>query len=113
MDISMHCAMMWVNLQRQVSALPKYAPQIFPCHVLLHISCTILQFNETETYNLMCEGYKRDREKKNFKKIVKCLHERGEIGVVAVAGRGSEQKRFGGVDVPVNQRRTRRSYGEK
>ncbi len=47
MDISMHCAMMWVNLQRQVSALPKYAPQIFPCHVLLHISCTILQFNET------------------------------------------------------------------
>jgi hypothetical protein len=39
--------------------------------------------------------------------------ERGEIGVVAVAGRGSEQKRFGGVDVTVNQRRTRRSYGEK
>jgi len=33
---------------------------------------------------------------------VKCLHERGEIGVVAVAGRGSEQKRFGRVDVTVN-----------
>jgi hypothetical protein len=47
MDISMHYAMMWVNLQRQVSALPKYAPQIFPCHVLMHISWTILQFNET------------------------------------------------------------------
>jgi hypothetical protein len=47
MDISMHCAMMWVNLQRQVSGLAKYAAQIFPCHVLLHISCTILQFNET------------------------------------------------------------------
>ncbi len=47
MDISMHCAMMRVNLQRQVSALPKYAPQIFPGQVLLHISCTILQFNET------------------------------------------------------------------
>jgi predicted nucleic acid-binding Zn ribbon protein len=47
MDISMYCAMMWVNFRRQVSALPKYAPQIFPCHVLLHISCTILQFNET------------------------------------------------------------------
>jgi hypothetical protein len=58
----------------------------------------------------MCEGYKRDRE--NIK-IVKCLHERGEIGVVAVAGRGSEQKRFGRVDVTVNQRRTRHSYGEK
>jgi len=40
-------------------------------------------------------------------------YERGEIGVVAVDGRGSEQKRFGGVDVTVNQRRTRRSYGEK
>jgi hypothetical protein len=30
-----------------------------------------------------------------------------------VAGRGSEQKRFGGLDVTVNQRHTRRSYGEK
>jgi hypothetical protein len=44
---------------------------------------------------------------------VKCLHERGEIGVVAVAGQGSEYKRFGGADVTVSQRRTRRSYGEK
>ncbi len=72
-------------------------------------------YNSTklETYNLTCEGYKRDRDKKFKTKIVKCLHERGEIGVVAVDGRGSEQKRFGGVDVTVNQRRTRPSYGEK
>jgi hypothetical protein len=61
----------------------------------------------------MCEGYKRDRENFFFKKIVKCLHERGEIGVVAVAGRGSKHKRFGGVDVTVNQRCTRCFYGEK
>jgi hypothetical protein len=40
----------------------------------------------------MCEGYKRDREIFFIKKIVKCLHERGEIGVVAVAERRSEQK---------------------
>jgi len=61
----------------------------------------------------MCEGYKRDRQKFFLKKFVKCLRARGKIGVVAVAGRGSEQKRFGGVDVTVNQRRTKRSYGEK
>jgi len=61
----------------------------------------------------MCEGYKRDRENFFYKKIVKCLRGRGEMGVVGVAGRGSEQKRFGGVDVTVNQRRTRHYYSEK
>jgi hypothetical protein len=62
MDISMHYDMMWVNLQRQVSGLPKYAAQI---SLAMYYCIPLAQYyNSTklETYNLMCEGYKRDRE---------------------------------------------------